>query len=515
MNVLTQLPQPEIRSEADFPASQEKVSVSRMEFEGLLEENRRLAEQIQWLQRQLFGKRSERSKEENPDVLYLPGFEFLKGNEESAEKVTVPEHERVKKRKSTGLDKISYPDDLTVVRTVLDLPEDQKVDPATGAPLVQIGEDITRKLGFKPGSYFIREIVRLKYAVNGAILAAPTPEGLFDRCQGDESLLADVVVRKFADHLPLYRQNEIMKRDGINISRQTLSQWVVRCGQALKPLYDELLRHILQSECVFIDETPVKMLEPGKGKTHSAYMWTIVGGKAADPAYRVYSFRTNRRHCNAFELLSGFKGVVHSDKYGAYTSLAGKQPIVWCPCWAHVRRKFFEAESGDPVFRRWILRKIKYLYMLERVAWARPEEERLRIRTEKEKPIIDEILEAVKNKQGNIRILPKSKLREALNYCYNLASHLGNYLKDPWAHIDNNPVERAIRPLAIGRKNWLFVGNEVGGESAAVLLSLIQTCRALDINPREYLEDVMRRLMSHSANRIQELLPDRWAASRR
>ena len=180
----------------------------------------------------------------------------------------------------------------------------------------------------------------------------------------------------------------------------------------------------------------------------------------------------------------------------------------------HIRRKFFEAESGDVLFRSLVLRKIKYLFLLEKVAWARSPEERLKIRLEKEVPIIDELISKIKGKLTDGKILPKSKLREALGYFCGLIPHLKNYTKSPWARLDNNVAERAIRPLAIGRKNWLFFGSVEGGEAGAVILSLVQTCRGLGINPMEYLEDVMRRQMSYNAQKLEELLPDQWNKAR-
>jgi len=256
------------------------------------------------------------------------------------------------------------------------------------------------------------------------------------------------------------------------------------------------------------------MLSPGKGKTHQAYMWVLVGGKASNPEYRIYDFCTNRCHYNAAEMLKGYHGVLHSDKYGAYEALASKKQLIWCPCWAHIRRKFIEAESGDPPFRAWVLRQIRYLFMLEKVAWARSEEERLHIRQVKEVPIINRLIAAIKDKLVNGKILPKSKFKEALGYFCGLIPYLKNYTQDAWARLDNNVAERAIRPLAIGRKNWLFVGNEEGGEAAAVILSLVQSCRAIGVNPTEYLEDVMRRLMIHNSRKIHELLPDQWLKAR-
>jgi hypothetical protein len=190
-----------------------------------------------------------------------------------------------------------------------------------------------------------------------------------------------------------------------------------------------MARQVLRRENVFIDESPIPMLESGKGKTHTTYMWVLVGGKSADPPYRIYNFRTNRQHHNALELLSGYQKVLHSDKFSAYEALASWKQFIWYPCFAHIRRNFFEAESG-------------------------------------------------------------------------------------WSRLDNNVAERAVRPLAIGFKNWLFVGNEDGGEAAAIIFSLVQTCRGLKINSREYLDDIMRRLMSHPINKLFELLPDQWFKSK-
>lgn len=475
-----------------------------------------LEEQIEWFKRQIFGQKAEKFVDNKKNgELYFEGFEKLAPV--PSEKKTIPAHER-SKRKPDGKDKIVLPADLPIESQFIDLPEEDKICPETGIPLVKIGEETTFKLAHKPGSYFIKQIIRPKYAnpqrSEEGVSIANLPESLLNRCQADESLLADILVKKFADHLPLYRQSEIMKRDGIHISRQTLCQWVLRTGTALKPLYNEMIDRILESENVFYDETPIQMLSPGKGKTHQAYMWVLVGGKSSSPAYRIYDFQLNRCHHHAAKMLEKYHGVLHSDKYGAYETLANAKKLTWCPCWSHIRRKFFEAESGDPKFRDWVLRQIRYLFMFEKVAWARSEEERLRIRQEKEIPIIDQLIEAIKKRLVDGAILPKSKFKEALGYFCSLIPHLKNYTKYAYARMDNNVAERAVRPIAIGRKNWLFVGNEDGGEAAAVIFSLIQTCRGLEVNPREYLEDVMRRLMSHNSQKLHELLPDQWKAHR-
>lgn len=473
-----------------------------------------LKEQVDWFKKQLFGQKAEKFIDtQSHQQLYFEGFDKIASIAPTEEKKAVKGHERCS-RKPTGQDTISFPADIPVEQHFLDIPEEEKVCQETGEPLIKIGEEVTSKLAHKPGSYFIKQIIRPKYAYpkkeEKGIAIAELPDTLLNRCQADESLLADVLVKKYGDHLPLYRQAEILSREKIHISRQILCQWTIRSSLALKPLYNLMITHLLESNNIFYDETPVSMLAPGNGKTKQAYMWVLVGGKSTNPSYRIYDFCTNRCHENAAKMLKDYHGVLHSDKYGAYETLANKKQLIWCPCWSHIRRKFIEAESGDPPFRAWVLRQIRYLFMLERVAFARSEEERLRIRKEKEEPIIQRLIEGVKDKLVNGKILPKSKFKEALGYFNGLIPHLKNYINHPWARLDNNVAERAVRPIAIGRKNWLFVGNEDGGEAAGIALSLIQTCRAVGINPREYLEDVMRRINNHPFNRLDELLPDHW-----
>jgi transposase len=473
----------------------------------LSEENSYLKEQLAWFKRQVFGKSSERIVSHlNAQQLEFDGFET---SSQEVEKKNIVAHSRANPKR-TGEDKISLPPDLPVQTVILDVPEEEKIS-KEGEPLIQIGVEITHKLAHQPGTYYIKEIIRPKYAQEGSILTAELPESFLPKCRADESLLAEIITEKFADHQPLYRIAESMGRQGIGISRRLLSQWVIKSGKALKPLYQEMTKKVLASQNVFIDETPVKLQEAVKCK--QGYMWTVVGGNESNPAYRIYNFRESRSHDNALEILGNYGGVVHSDKYGAYERLAEKKQITWCPCWSHIRRKFFEADGGS--FREWVLRKIRYLFMLERIAWTRSAEERLRIRGEKEIPIIDELIQKVKAKLLDGKVLPKSKLREALGYFCGLIPYLKNYTKHSFARLDNNIAERAIRPLALGRKNWLFFGSPEGAEAGAILFSLVQTCRGLEINPREYLEDVMRRIMSHSAQKLDELLPDQWLASRK
>lgn len=467
-----------------------------------------LKKQIEWFRKYLFGKKSERIVSQvDEKQLTFEGFEVEKPQEETKK---VSAHER-RKSKREGEEAITLPPDLPVEQTILDLSKQEKICPETGEALVKIGEEVTHKLAFKPGSYFIKEIIRPKYAhpkkEDAGVFTADLPSSIIPKCRADESFLAAVITQKFADHMPLYRISEMYERNGLKISRKLLSQWTVRIGLELEPLYNAMRQKIMKGDVLFIDESPLKM--QAKQKTKTVYMWVLANGNG----YQLYDFKENRCHENAFEILKNFSGVVHSDKYGAYEVLAQKKEITWSPCWSHIRRKFFEAET-DPPFRDWVLRKIRYLFMFERIAWSRLPEERLAIRRDKEIPIIDELIDGIKTRLLEGKDLPKSALRQALGYFCGLIPYLKNYTGYANARLDNNTAERAVRPLAIGRKNWLFVGSPNGGKAAAVLFSLVQTCRSFRIDPQEYLEDVMRRIMDHNSQKLFELLPDQWLLTR-
>jgi transposase len=484
-------------------------AVLKTEVTVVTEQNTLLKQQLEWFQKQLFGSKSERLVDSSQQLILFPEMAPVKKEQEEKPKG------KPRTKKVDDKTQITLPADLPIERIEIDLPASEKVCKVTGELLVKIGEEVTRKLAHRPGSFYIKEIVRFKYAApqgkEAGVQIAPLPGTLLNRCLADESLLASILVSKFGDHLPLYRLSEILSREHIYLSRQLLSDWVVRAGKALYPLYEEMEKRILGGGCIFMDETPLDLQEKGKGSLHQGYMWVMCGGEKAP--YQLYRFFRDRKHQNAETLLKDYTGLLHSDNYGAYPKQAEKKTITWQPCWSHIRRKFFEAQTGDP-FREWILEKIQSLFLLEREAWESAPEERLRIRQEQEVPIIDGLINQVKEKLITGKLLPKSKLREALGYFCSLIPHLKNYTKHSEARLDNNAAERAIRPLAIGRKNWLFVGSEGGAEAAAVALSLIQSCRSLKINPRDYLEDVMRRLQDHPANKLAELLPDHWATSK-
>lgn len=471
-----------------------------------------LQEQLDWLKKQVFGQKSERFISKDDHEQNLPGLEPVEPEQEE-KKISVPAHEK-RKAKSTPINTISFPDDLPVETQIIDLPEDQKVDPVTGLTLVCIGEEASRKLAMKAGSYFIKEIIRKKYAVPGkpdeGITTPDLPDTIIARCSVDESILADIITKKFCDHLPLYRQSEMMTRNQVYISRQTLAGYVLKIGKALTPLYDLLEQEIKESGNIFVDETPVDILAPGTGKTKQGYMTVMAGGASLDPPLKVYRFFTDRKYQSFEDFLKDYKGIFHSDKYGAYEKEAKNKDKIWCPCWSHIRRKFIEAESGDPKFREEVLLDIQQIFDIEKRLKMETPEERVRVRELEAAPIIDALMKKNKDKLAT-QLLPKSRLRGAIGYLLGLTPYLKNYIQNPYARPDNNVAERALKLVVIGRKNWLFVGNEGGGEAAAVIYSLAQTCRALKINPCQYFEDVLRRIQGHSYNKLHELLPHNWA----
>lgn len=499
------------------------IDQSSKTINNLNEEVNYLKEQLAWFKRQLFGSKSDKIVPlSNTDQPLFDGMEIP---EEETEITTesIKSHIRKKRRKKgTGNNFIDYPDDLPVERRVLDLDEGEKIDPATGLPLVHIRDEISRKLAMKEASYYLIEYVRPVYGYppsseKKGIKTAYMPDLPIEKCPVDVSIINNVLVSKFADHLPLYRIEERFSREGIRISRQTLCNWVISIGNALAPLYDLMRDAVLSDDTIFIDESPVKLYIKGKSKCRKSYMWVFAGGGGggSDPPYLVYQFCVDRKYENVEKILKDYKGHMHSDQYGAYARVAANEGVFWVPCMAHIRRKFVDAESGDRQFRKDILRKIKNLFRYERVAWNRSEKERLRIRREKEEAIIDQIIADAKKRLIEGPLVPRSKFRIALEYLLKASPYLKNYINNPDARLENNVAERALRPLTIGRKNWLFIRSQDSGKSTAVVLSLIQTCRNMGINPSEYMKDVMTRIMGHPASRLHELLPDRWAESRK
>ncbi len=476
-----------------------------------------LNEQLDWFKRQTFGPKSEKLSNlpyDNPD---LPGLnipdDVIVEEPFDEEKVTVRNKKR-KRRKGTST--LKLPDDIPVEIILKDLPKSKRIDPVTGDTLVEIDRETVNKLASKPASYYVKQYVYVKYANPNRPLCGVVQEQAEDSIlrgsKFDESFMADIVVKKLAYHIPFYRQQEMMNCVNIGIERQTLSSLFVNLGQKLKPLYYALKDATFISGYLHTDDTPARMLKPGNGKTVEVRMWAYESAGPNAPPYIVYDFSKDHKYEHPINFMKDFNGVIHADAFGAYVKL-DKDPgssINWAGCMAHARRKFFEAEAGDQKFKKYILETISEIYKYEKVAWMNSAATRLEIRDKLERPLVDEMFTKLWHKVKTEILLPKEKLTKAINYMLNYEKNFRMYLDDPNIKIDNNSGERIVRKVVIGKKNWMFVGSPKAGGSMAILYSFVQSCRALNIDPQKYLEDIFKRLPSHPHKNLAELLPEQW-----
>lgn len=384
-----------------------------------------------------------------------------------------------------------------------------------GCQMTRIGEDVAKKLDYTPGSFRVQRHIRGKWTCPHCqrLTQAPVPAQVIDKGIPTAALLAHILVAKYADHLPLYRQEAIFAREGCSIPRSTLAQWVGQCGVALQPLAEALHQQLLAQPVLHADETPVAMLDPGAGKTKRAYLWANSVG-AHDPFKAVvYDFADSRagRHAQAF--LGDWRGTLVCDDYSGYKALIA-QGVTEAGCMAHARRKFFELHSANKSqIATEALTLIAQLYEVEReIAQSQdtPITPQLRhqIRQQKARPITETLHAWLLTQRAQV---PNgSGTAQAIDYSLKRWSALTHYLDDGQVPIDNNWIENQIRPIALGRKNWLFAGSLRAGQRAAAIMSLIQSARLNGHDPYAYLKDVLTRLPTQLNSRIEELLPHRW-----
>lgn len=377
-----------------------------------------------------------------------------------------------------------------------------------GNTMVSFGEDVTEQLDCKPAVFFVRRHVYPKYACRAceSVVAAPSVPVVIERGRAAPGLLAHVLISKYADHLPLYRQQQIYRRSGVELATSTLADWVGATGFALMPLVNALKAELLREPVLHADETPVALLDPGAGKTARAYLFAYTTANTAP--ITLFDFCTSRNGEHAQRFLGDFSGHLVVDDYGGYKALFNKG-ITEVGCWAHVRRKFFDlhaAKASTQAERA--LHHIAQLYRVEGEAKGLDPPARQAYRQQHARELLDDFQRWIDDLSS--RALPNSGLAKALAYTRKRWPSLVRYLDDGRLPIDNNPVERAIRPIAIGRKNWLFAGSRAAGERAAAIMSLIATAKQNGRDPYAYLVDVLTRLPTHPNRRIAELLPHRW-----
>lgn len=390
-----------------------------------------------------------------------------------------------------------------------------------GGALHRIGEDRAERLDIVPAQYRVLVTVRPKMgcrACGDGIAQARAPKHIVPGGLPSEALLADVLVKKYADHLPLYRQAQIMARQGVEIDRATLANWVGRAAGYLKPIVELQKQRLLASARLFVDETTAKVLTPGTGKTRTGYLWAMVGDErpygGADPPAIVYTYMPGRGGMWAAKLLGDYRGILQVDGYEAYGQFgkAGRPggPATLAYCWAHVRRGFFDAAKGDaaPIAQE-ALARIAVLYEIEREIHGRSPEERVAIRQARGAPVIEALHGWLEEKRR--RMFSGSPTLKAINYALGHWAGLTRYLDDGRIDIDNNPVERSMRPIALQRKNALFAGHELGAENWAAIASLVETCKLGRINPNAYLADVLARIVLRGdGDPLDDLLPGNW-----
>jgi len=392
--------------------------------------------------------------------------------------------------------------------------------PKCGGELRRLGEDVTELLEHVPASFKVIRHVRPKFSCRKceAITQAPMPSLPIERGRPGPGLLAHVLVAKYADHLPLYRQSEIYAREGVEIERSTLADWVGGSTALLKPLVDALARDVMAGDVLHGDDTPVPVLDPGRGKTKTGRLWTYVrDGRphaSEQPPAAVYFYSPDRKGEHPALHLKTFKGTLHADGYAGFNAIFEAGAIAEAACWAHVRRKFFDehARNASPIAKE-ALNRIGALYGVEDEARGQPPDERRRLRRQKAKPLLDELgawLSATKT-----RLSQKTDLAKAIRYTLARWNALTRFADDGTLEIDNNAAERSIRPLALGRKNYLFAGSDAGGERAAAVYSLIETAKLNGRDPEAYLRDILGRIADHPINRVAELLPWNWSAPAR
>ena len=482
--------------------------------------NDKLQHQLEQLLRHRYGPKGERI---DPAQLLLFAQEILAQAEPTptpaptpepgADPASTPTKDAPKKN---GHGRKRLPASLPRETVLHDVPPERRTCPDCGAERTCIGHEVREQLEYKPASLVVIEHVRPKYACEtceaNVVIADKLPEPI-DKGLPGPGLLAHIAVSKYADHLPLYRLEGIFKRSGVEISRSTMCDWMATIAELLEPIVKLMLKKILASKVVQNDDTTVPVQDhSGKG-IKTGRLWVSIGDH--DHPYAVYTYTPDRSATGPEEIFKDFKGYLQADAYSAYDGLYKSGAIVEVGCLMHARRKFYEARTSDPQRSHQALAWISLLYDVERDAKKRETADyeafvafRHELRNERSRPIFDKFhawLEAEAPK-----VLPKSPIGEAIRYALNHWEALKRPLEAGFLELDNGACERAFKPVALGRKNWLFAGSDKGGETAAVLMSLCTTCKNLGIDPQAYLRDVLDRISTHPAKRIEELLPDRW-----
>jgi transposase len=472
----------------------------------------RLEQIIKALQRHRFGRRAETL----PEDQMLLGLEDVEQAEALAAAATEDKlpAERAALARKRRMNRGSLPAHLPRIDVVVDI--DDKTCPCCRGGLHRIGEDVSERLDILPARFRVLVTRRPKYACRSCeevVVQALAPARLIAGGIPTEATVGHVLVSKYADHLPLNRQAQIFARQGINLDRSTLADWVGRAAWHLRPVHERLLAHIRASTKIFADETTAPVLDPGRGRTKTGQLWAYArddrpwGG--ADPPAVAYVYAPDRKAERPKAHLDGFHGVLQVDGYAGYRALAGTSDVQLAFCWAHVRRRFYElAVAGPAPIASEALQRIAALYEIEKDIRGRDADERRAVRQERVRPLIVALEPWLREKLSLIS--QKTKLAEAIRYALSRWDGLTRFIDDGRIEIDSNVVERVIRPIALNRKNALFAGSDGGGEHWAIVASLIETCKLNGVDPQAYVADVLTKIVNmHPSSQIDDLMP--WA----
>ena len=470
-----------------------------------------LEHQLEHLKRRLFGRKSEKLDEKQL-MLFQELLQQVQQARAAAAPVSPKPATEVKPRpKPTG--RKPLPASLPVKQEELLPDKDELVCAIHGCEKKRIGEEVTEYLEFQPASFYRQQIIRPKYACalcEGNIAIAELPARPIDKGLAGPGVLAHVLVSKYADHLPLNRLEGIFVRHGLDINRSTMCRWVADSSDLLEPIVKEMKRMVLSSRKIHTDDTHVPVLEKDKKQTKRGYLWVYVG----DQGDVVFDYTPNRCREGPVAFLDSFKGYLQADAYNGYDAVFLNPAVVEVACWAHARRKFNDAfETGRSICLQ-MLEYIRQLYAVERDAKEKNLDAsgRFFLRLEKSRPILETI--KAKLDEWSVAALPKSPVGQAIGYALNQWEALMRFLENGILEIDNNLSERTLRMVAIGRKNWRFAGSDEGGKRAAIIYSLVASCKIIEIDPFAYLRDVLDRVSTHPNSRIAELTPRGWKAER-
>ncbi|MGD0109516.1 MAG: IS66 family transposase [Rhodopila sp.] len=507
----TQLERRVLASEQQVAELNRVLGETATSYQELQQEHSATLDELAWYKRWAYGRRRERFHEDqeqghlfelNPDSPAPTDFPEPMALDDA---VDVCGHRRHRKKREIDWDK------LPQIRHEHDLPEEEKTCSCCGRRMDRIGEDVTRELELQPAKLEAHIHVRPKYACRcckKGVCAAPLPQRPIPGGIAGPGLVSEVLVSKYGDHLPLYRLEDIVARAGVYIARSTLCDWVKYAAELFQPLYELQCQRVLQSTVMWTDDTPITVLGGPQGSFQGRF-WTYIGH---EQPYSVYDFTTSRSRDGPASFLQGFAGYLHADAFAGYDAifLGSHAAIREVACWAHARRKFFDAVKSHPRESHQVLEWIRQLYDIEDRARPWSPEARRQLRAAESIPVLDKIGVSL---TGLARTaLPKSSVAKAVNYVRNQWEALRRYTEDGRLTIDNNVSERTLRHQAIGRKNWLFLGSEAAGPRAAVLCTILAGAKRHRIEPWSYVRDLLLRLHADD-QRLDELLPDRWAAA--